>query len=121
MATQVYESLICDMHGDTEVEAVQSNEFEIAGQAYKIDLCETHQAQFMRAFTKFTEHAEELRGSGGKQRGNARRGNDTDPAAIRDWARTKGMKVAERGRIPSEIVDAYKQAHKTSNKHHAAA
>ena len=27
--------------------------------------------------------------------------------AIRDWAKSKGMKVAERGRIPQRITDAY--------------
>jgi hypothetical protein len=29
--------------------------------------------------------------------------------AIREWARSKGMKVNDRGRIPTEVVDAYHQ------------
>jgi hypothetical protein len=30
--------------------------------------------------------------------------------AIRDWARTKGMKVSDRGRIPSDVLTAYHKA-----------
>ncbi len=29
--------------------------------------------------------------------------------AIRDWARKRGMKVSDRGRIPAEVLDAYHQ------------
>ena len=27
--------------------------------------------------------------------------------AIRDWARKRGMKVSDRGRIPAEVLEAY--------------
>ena len=30
--------------------------------------------------------------------------------AIREWARTHKMKVSDRGRIPSEVLEAYHQA-----------
>jgi len=30
--------------------------------------------------------------------------------AIREWARGKGMKVNDRGRIPSDVVEAFHQA-----------
>ena len=29
--------------------------------------------------------------------------------AIREWARKRGMKVSDRGRIPAEVLDAYHQ------------
>jgi hypothetical protein len=29
--------------------------------------------------------------------------------AIRDWARKRGMKVSDRGRIPAEVLEAYHQ------------
>jgi hypothetical protein len=29
--------------------------------------------------------------------------------AIREWARKRGMKVSDRGRISSEVTDAYHQ------------
>jgi hypothetical protein len=37
--------------------------------------------------------------------------NTTAKAAIRDWARRSGYKIAARGRIPVDVVDAYRAAH----------
>ena len=33
------------------------------------------------------------------------------PAAIRAWARLNGHDIGHRGRVPSEVVDAYHRAH----------
>jgi hypothetical protein len=30
---------------------------------------------------------------------------------MREWARSRGMKVSERGRVGSDIVEAYRAAH----------
>jgi hypothetical protein len=35
----------------------------------------------------------------------------TESAAIREWARKSGHKIATRGRIPVEVIDAYRAAH----------
>src|SRR4051812_13698595 len=32
-----------------------------------------------------------------------------DPAAVRAWARDNGLPVRERGRVPAEIVQAYRE------------
>lgn len=34
-----------------------------------------------------------------------------NPADIRKWAQSKGMDVANRGKIPHEILQAYRNAH----------
>ena len=39
---------------------------------------------------------------------------DTETAAIRDWAKAKGMDVGEKGRIKQEIKDAYYAAKKSA-------
>jgi hypothetical protein len=31
--------------------------------------------------------------------------------AIREWAQQQGMKISERGRIPSNVLEAYHKAH----------
>nr|WP_234315638.1 MULTISPECIES: histone-like nucleoid-structuring protein Lsr2 [unclassified Streptomyces] len=41
-------------------------------------------------------------------------------AAIRTWARENGYQVADRGRIPANIREAYKQAQETEGKATAA-
>jgi hypothetical protein len=33
-----------------------------------------------------------------------------DPAAVRAWAKSQGLKVNERGRIPADIVERYTAA-----------
>ncbi|MCT1689611.1 Lsr2 family protein, partial [Brevibacterium sp. p3-SID960] len=38
-------------------------------------------------------------------------GSRSDTAQIRKWAQDKGYEVSDRGRIPSEIVEAYDNAH----------
>ncbi len=96
---------------------------------YKIELCARHMAQFVGALQQWVEMArlepiKPLKASGrGKGRSNnvisARPGSGRTPArrgaeqvaAIRTWARAHGYTVAEKGRIPAEIEDAYnKQA-----------
>jgi DNA polymerase-3 subunit epsilon len=34
------------------------------------------------------------------------------PAAVRAWARANGYEVGDRGRLPAEMIDAYRRAHK---------
>ncbi|WP_445548796.1 Lsr2 family DNA-binding protein [Frankia sp. CiP1_Cm_nod2] len=38
---------------------------------------------------------------------------DHDPAQIRSWARANGRHIGDRGRIPSDVIDAFRQAHAT--------
>jgi hypothetical protein len=38
-----------------------------------------------------------------------------DPSAVRAWARGNGFRVAGRGRIPTEVVDAYTAARRTGS------
>jgi Lsr2 len=92
---------------------------------YKIELCARHMAQFVGALQQWVEMArlEPMKpvksGGRGKGRSNnvisarqesgrapARRGAE-QVAAIRTWARAHGYTVAEKGRIPAEIEDAY--------------
>jgi hypothetical protein len=50
---------------------------------------------------------------GGRGRGRrtaASRGSSADNTDIRAWARANGLPVSDRGRIPSSVVAAYRQA-----------
>lgn len=94
---------------------------------YKIELCARHMAQFVGAMQQWIDMArlEPIqttkatgRGRGRPPNGNglsARQSNGRSPArrgaeqvaAIRSWARSHGYTVAEKGRIPAEIEEAY--------------
>ncbi|GAA1252736.1 Lsr2 family protein [Pseudonocardia aurantiaca] len=103
--------LIDDLDGDTADETV---EFGIDGKNYEIDLSKGNAGKLRDVLASYVAAA---RRSGGRRRGGsagnapARRPSiDREQnQAIRDWARKRGMKVSDRGRIPAEVLDAYHQ------------
>ena len=110
MAQKVTVTLVDDLDG---TEAEETVEFGLDGAAYQIDLSEENAERLRDALAEYVDHA---RRSGGRKRTNARPpGRPARPAsadreqnqAIRAWARKQGMKVSDRGRIPSEVIDAY--------------
>lgn len=110
MAQKVTVSLVDDLDGSTAEETV---EFGLDGASYQIDLSSKNADKLREALADFIESA---RRSGGRKRaakaavGRAPRAATADREqnqAIREWARKQGMKVSDRGRIPSEVLDAY--------------
>lgn len=109
MAQQTIVTLVDDLDGS---EADQTVEFALDGVSYEIDLSETNASRLRDALAGFVSHA---RRTGGRRRGTsrsagggARPGVDREQnAAIREWARKRGMKVSDRGRIPAEVLEAY--------------
>lgn len=47
----------------------------------------------------------------GRPSKSAARTSASDMKAVRDWARDNGYTVSQRGRVPTEIRDAYTAAH----------
>lgn len=111
MAQKVTVTLVDDLDG---TEAEETVEFGLDGASYQIDLSEDNAERLRDALSEYVEHA---RRSGGRKRGVVNRpaGRPARTAsadreqnqAIRQWARKQGMKVSDRGRIPSEVIDAY--------------
>lgn len=110
MAQKVTVSLVDDLDGGTAEETV---EFGLDGISYEIDLSNKNASKLRDALANYVAHS---RRAGGRRRGGARPGgrgggrasvDREQNAAIREWARKRGMKVSERGRIPSEVLDAY--------------
>ena len=104
--------LIDDLDGEAADETI---EFGIDGKNYEIDLSKENAGKLRDALASFVAAA---RRSGGRRRsgggsgasGAASRRPSIDREqnqAIRDWARKRGMKVSDRGRIPAEVLEAY--------------
>ena len=107
MAQRVQVLLVCDMHED-ETAAEESISFSVDGSRYEMDLCPQHLAGFRDAFAPFVGGAR--RAGGG--RGRRRRGSGSSRAGeIREWARSQGLSVPARGRVPADIVAKYDAAH----------
>ena len=103
--------LVDDLDGGDADETV---EFGFDGRNYEIDLSKGNADKFREALAQFVGAARRT-GGGAVRRRPATPGRPSvdreQNQAIRTWARNQGMKVNERGRIPSEVLEAYHKAH----------
>lgn len=116
MAQKVTVSLVDDLDGGQADETV---EFALDGVSYQIDLSNENATELREALSGFTASA---RRAGGRKKPGPRPGKAATNGAsssssdreqnqaIREWARKRGLKVSDRGRIPSDIVEQYHQA-----------
>jgi hypothetical protein len=107
--TQVH--LIDDLDGSQASDTVS---FSLDGRGYALDLSEKNAAKLRDALAPFVASARRnsgRRGSSGSPKMTQRPTTDRErTTAIREWAREHGHKVANRGRIPSSVVEAYEKA-----------
>jgi hypothetical protein len=111
MAQRVQILLVCDLHGD-DTPGTETVSFAVDGTTYEIDACDRHAAELRDAFAPYVAAGRRAgRGgtgsSGRRRRGGARSAGGVDPAAVRAWARSNGVKVSERGRISAEVLERY--------------
>lgn len=106
MAQQVKIVLIDDVDGST---ATQTVNFGLDGTQYEIDLNDDHASELRASLESWISSSRKVAGSRrGRKAAPAAGGN---AAAIREWARSKGYEVSDRGRVSVEIREAYAKAH----------
>lgn len=91
-----------DLDGSEGARQVQ---FAFDGKSYQIDLAEANVEKLAEALAPFIAGAR--RAGGPARRGRA---GGSESARIRAWARSAGIDVPERGRIPGDVVEKYKAA-----------
>jgi hypothetical protein len=107
MAQKVQVLLVDDLDGG---EATETVSFGLDGTAYEIDLSSDNASKLRKDFQSYIDHAR--KGGGGGRRRRARTGPTRERSAeIRAWARQRGHKVSERGRIPATIISEYEASH----------
>jgi hypothetical protein len=103
----VREILVDDLDGS---EAVETISFGIDGQGYEIDLNAEHAKALRENLADYIEVARRIRA--GKQPAakptRKPQSSRDESTAIREWARARGHEIADRGRIPGKIVEAYR-------------
>lgn len=104
MARRTFVELVDDMDGGTADETVS---FGLDGVSYEIDLTAENAAELREALGVWAGKARRV--GGRRIAGKSRSGEDT--AKIRAWAQEHGYSVGDRGRIPSDVRQAYKDAH----------
>ncbi len=104
MAQKVNIVLVDDIDGS---EAEETVSFALDSSTYEIDLNADNAQKLRDALAPFIGHAR--RASSRGRRGRAAAG--PTPGEIREWARSQGMEVSDRGRVSEEVRSAYNAAH----------
>ena len=94
-----------DIDGTPEAETVL---FGFEGKQYEIDLNEKNRKRLADALQPFLEKARRAGGASRSAHGRAPRSDRSrELADVREWAKSHGHSVSERGRIPTSVMDAY--------------
>lgn len=109
MAKKVTTILIDDID---KTEANETVQFGLDGINYEIDLNTAHATELREALRRWVA-------AGRKVQGRRRRGTGTPVNTearefnrkVREWAKTEGISVSDRGRVAAWVVDKYRRAH----------
>lgn len=109
MSTRTIVELIDDVDGTPAVETVK---YSLDGTHYEIDLSEKN-AQALRSVQDvWINYSRKVpTPTPSAPRASRRNGKDYDPAKVREWARSQGIQVSDRGRLDRGIIAAYKAGH----------
>ena len=96
--------LVDDIDGSDATETVA---FGLDGTSYEIDLNEKNAAKLRDALAGYVGHARKV--GGGRRTRAAAKAAATGATAkeIRDWARSNGFKVPDRGRVSADVREAF--------------
>jgi len=110
MAQKVQVLLVDDIDDGKADETVQ---FGLDGVSYEIDLSAKNAAKLRDVLAGYVGAARRVGPrSGGRRRGRSRSSGDNGTAReVREWARENGHQVSDRGRVPGEVMEAYRAAH----------
>ncbi|RMI29500.1 histone-like nucleoid-structuring protein Lsr2 [Nocardia stercoris] len=112
MAKKVTVTLVDDYDGKSKAD--ETVFFSVDGWDYEIDLSLKNSGKLRELLEPWMNSARKV-GRSGRKAGSGRirsAANAEQTAAVREWAREQGHQVSSRGRIPSEIMDAYNKAKK---------
>jgi hypothetical protein len=109
MAQQVNVVLVDDLDGSPADETVT---FGLDGITYEIDLTSDNAAKLRDSFAEWVGHGRRVGGARrkGSRSVTKRSSVGADNTTIREWARSNGYTVSERGRIKADVIEAFNAA-----------
>ena len=109
MAQKIQTFLIDDLDGR---EAEGTVLFGLDGTQYEIDLSTSHAKELRTTLARYIDAGRRVTGSARRAVHNGRKapGNGVSNTEVRAWAKTQGIEVKERGRIPAEVIAQYQAA-----------
>lgn len=118
MAQRVVMQLEDDIDGtpieDGDGETVR---FALDGTSYEIDLTAENAAALRGAVERYVAAARKVPGArsgsnrGRRTSGAASKNSGASPREVREWARSNGYEVPDRGRVPKAVQDAFDAGH----------
>ena len=109
MAQKVNIVLVDDVDGS---EATETVSFGLDGTSYEIDLSDKNAGGLRNALAPYLGHARKVSSGrrGGRKPAGSNHNLGPSPRLVRDWARSNGYEVSERGRVPADVIAAYEAA-----------
>lgn len=109
MAQKVQTLFVDDLDGSVAEGTVR---FGLDGTEYEIDLNAEHATALRNALAAYVGAARRVGGSTRKPARISRRrsADGLNPTEVREWAKTQGIEVKDRGRVPSDLVVKFKAA-----------
>lgn len=110
MAQKVETVIIDDLDGSKADTTIR---FGLDGTEFEIDLNATHADDLRRTTERYIHAGRKVSSTRRSSRGTTRRGrSSSEPSSseVRDWAKSHGHEVKERGRIPAELVVKFQAA-----------
>jgi hypothetical protein len=112
MAQKIVTELTDDTDGKPADETVT---FALDGREYEIDLTAKNAAALRKVFDVYVKNGRRI--GGRRPRSSGRAGSSSSPSkgevdtkAVREWAGKNGYELSARGRIPSNVIEAYRSA-----------
>ncbi len=112
MAQKVLVTYACDFD-KKEIRAGQerTRAFGLDGRGYEIDLCKRHSDKLDDVLKRYAAYARRANTGSGTRRRRRTAAHRQRSAQIRAWAKSRGLPVSDRGRIPADVIDKYETAH----------
>jgi hypothetical protein len=110
MAQRTEIILTDDLDGSPADETVR---FGVDGTHYEIDLSKGHAEELRAALAPFVQAARRVPAASRRAGRAAGRKAGPSPADVRAWAKTEGIEVKEKGRVPSDLMVRFQAANIT--------
>lgn len=107
MAQRVHIVLEDDLDGGKADETVT---FALDGATYEIDLSKKNAAKLRDVLAPYVGTARKVTGRTPRKSSRGRSAGGPSASDVREWARSAGYDVSDRGRVPAEVRTAYDAA-----------
>jgi hypothetical protein len=106
LAQKIQTLFVDDIDGS---EAEGTVRFGLDGANYEIDLSVVHSEELHKALAPCIAHARKTSATRHAARGR-RIASAISTHMVREWAKEQGIEIKDRGRVPADIVEKYRQA-----------